>query len=70
LVEAQACGKPVVAFNFGPHPEVVKEGETGFLVPPRDVGALAEAVIRLVKNDKLRQEMGKNASKWVMGRFS
>jgi len=70
LVEAQACGKPVVAFNFGPHPEVVKEGETGFLVPPRDVGALAEAVIRLVKNDKLRQEMGKNASKWVRGRFS
>jgi len=70
LVEAQACGKPVVAFNFGPHPEVVKDGETGFLVPPRDVGALAEAVIRLIKNDKLRQEMGKKASKWVRGRFS
>ena len=70
LVEAQACGKPVVAFNLGPHPEVVKEGETGFLVPPRDVGALAEAVVRLIKDDKLRQEMGKNASQWVMGRFS
>lgn len=70
LVEAQACGKPVVAFNLGPHPEVVKEGETGFLVPPRDVGALAEAVIRLIKDDKLRQEMGENASKWVKGKFS
>ena len=70
LVEAQACGKPVVAFNLGPHPEVVKEGETGFLVPPRDVGALAEAVVRLIKDDKLRQEMGKNASRWVRGRFS
>ncbi len=70
LVEAQACGKPVVAFNIGPHPEVVKDGETGFLVPPRDVGALAEAVIRLIKNDKLRQEIGKNASKWVKGKFS
>jgi len=49
---------------------VVKEGETGFLVPPRDIGALAEALIRLLKDDKLRQEMGKNASQWVRGRFS
>ena len=70
LVEAQACGKPVVAFNFGPHPEVVKDGETGFLVPPGDVGALAEAVVRLIKDDKLRQEMGEKASKWVKGKFS
>jgi len=70
LVEAQACGKPVVAFNFGPHPEVVKDGETGFLVPPGDVGALAEVVIRLLKDVKLRQEMGRNASKWVRGKFS
>ena len=70
LVEAQVCGKPVVAFNFGPHPEVVKDGETGFLVPPRDVSALAEAIIRLIKNNKLRQEMGENASKWVKGKFS
>jgi len=70
LIEAQACRKPVVAFNFGPHPEVVKDGETGFLVPPGDVGALAEAVVRLLKNDKLRQEMGQKASQWVREKFS
>lgn len=63
LVEAQACGKPVVAFNVGPHPEVVTDGETGFLVPFRDADALAEAIIKLLKNDTLRQEMGENAYK-------
>jgi 1,2-diacylglycerol 3-alpha-glucosyltransferase len=70
LVEAQACGKAVVAFKIGPHPEVVKDGETGFLVPPRDVNALAQATIRLLKNDKLRREMGENASKMVRENFS
>lgn len=70
LVEAQACGKPVVAFSFGPHPEVVRDGETGFLVPPRDVSALAKAIIKLIKDNKLRHEMGENASKWVKGKFS
>ncbi|MCK4403348.1 MAG: glycosyltransferase family 4 protein [Dehalococcoidia bacterium] len=63
LVEAQACRKPVVAFNVGPHPEVVTDGETGFLVPFKDADALAEAIIKLLKNDKLRQEMGGNAYK-------
>ena len=63
LVEAQACGKPVVAFNLGPHPEVVKDNATGLLVPPGDTSALAEAIIKLLKNDKLRQEMGENAYK-------
>jgi len=65
LVEAQACGKPVVAFNIGPHPEVAKDGETGFLVPPEDTNALAEAITRLLEGNRLRQEMGKNACKEV-----
>lgn len=63
LAEAQACGKPVVAFNIGPHPEVVEDGETGFLIPPRDTSALAKAIVKLLKNDNLRQEIGKNAHK-------
>lgn len=70
LVEAQACGKPVVAFNIGPHPEVVNDGETGFLVPPKDVNALAEAIIKLIKDDKLRKEMGKNGYKMVREKLS
>jgi 1,2-diacylglycerol 3-alpha-glucosyltransferase len=69
LVEAQACGKPVVAFNLGPHPEVVRDGITGFLVPPEDTGAMAEAIGRLLGDVHLRQEMGAEAQKWAKEKF-
>jgi len=46
VVEAQACGKPVVAFDLCTHPEVVKKGR---LVKPRDVKAFAEAIIEVLK---------------------
>jgi UDP-glucose:tetrahydrobiopterin glucosyltransferase len=45
--EAQACGTPVVAFRRGALSEVIMDGVTGFLVPPGDVGAAAEAVSRV-----------------------
>jgi len=60
----------VVAFNIGPHPEVVKDGETGFLVPPRDTSALAKAIVKLLKDDNLRQKIGNNACKVVKERFT
>jgi 1,2-diacylglycerol 3-alpha-glucosyltransferase len=46
VVEAQACGKPVVAFNLGPHPEVIKKG---ILVKPKDIKGFADATIKLLK---------------------
>lgn len=52
--------KPVVATNVGSIPEVVEDGKTGFVVPPRDVNILANAIIMLLKNDELRKEMGEN----------
>jgi 1,2-diacylglycerol 3-alpha-glucosyltransferase len=70
IVEAQSCEKPVVAFNIGPHPEIIENGTTGFIVPPTNVNALAEAIIKLLKDDKLRQEMGENAYKTVKEKFS
>lgn len=69
LAEAQASGKPVVAFDLGPHPEVVIHGESGFLVPVRDTGALAQATIKLLKNAKLRGSMGEKAHHLVKERF-
>lgn len=70
LVEAQACGKAVVAFSIGPHPEVVKDGKTGLLVSPGDINSLAGAVIKLLKDDKVREKMGENGSKMVTKNFS
>jgi len=58
LVEAQACGKPVVAFNLCAHPEVVQQDITGFLVEPRDSKQLAEAIIKILNDKSLAQRMG------------
>ncbi|MFQ6085755.1 MAG: glycosyltransferase family 4 protein [Candidatus Bathyarchaeia archaeon] len=56
--EAQACGKPVVAFDHCAVPEVVSNGETGILVSPRDHIALAKAIIDLLTDHEKRVEMG------------
>lgn len=58
---AYAFKKPVVATNVGSIPEVVDNGKTGFLVPPKDPEALSESIIKLLKDDKLRKQMGENA---------
>jgi glycosyltransferase involved in cell wall biosynthesis len=58
---AYAFGKPVVATNVGALPKAVKDGETGLLVPPRDPRALADAIIKILTDNDLRQNMGQNA---------
>ena len=58
LVEASACGLPVVAGNSGGIPDAVRDGETGFLVPPEDPAALADAIIRLLADRELAQRIG------------
>jgi starch synthase len=67
---AGAFKKPVVATSVGNFAEMVENGNTGFIVPPKDANALAEAVIKLLNSDKLRQEMGENAYKAVRDKFS
>jgi glycosyltransferase involved in cell wall biosynthesis len=59
LIEAQACGVPVIATTGGGAAEVVADGETGLLVPPGDAGALAGAVARLVGDPDLRAGLGR-----------
>ena len=53
LLDAMACGKPIVATTAGGMPEVVEDGETGLLVPPRDHEAMADAIVRLLNDDAL-----------------
>ena len=70
LIEAGACGKPVVATSVGGIPEVVNDNETGILVPPKAPEALAQAIIALLKSEEKRQKMGKAAKNWIDEKFS
>lgn len=70
LTQAMAMEKPVIASNVGSIPEVIIEGETGYLVPPRNPSALAEKIISLLKDNGLRLEMGKTGRRLVTSRFS
>jgi hypothetical protein len=58
-LEAMARGKPVVACRVGGVPEVVLDGETGLLVPPEDPHALAEAILKLLRDRSLCERLGK-----------
>ena len=60
---ARAFGKPAIVTSVGDLPNMVEDGKDGLVVPPKDLKALAEAVIRLLKNDDLRKQMGRNAFK-------
>jgi L-malate glycosyltransferase len=58
ILESGACGKPVVVSNVGGLPEVVEDGVTGIVVPPKDIAATAGAIERLVLDKDLRMQMG------------
>ncbi len=70
LLEAAACGKPLVATDMPGCREIVKPGENGFLVPPGDVEALAQALYRLIVNRDLRDSFGRNGRLMVERGFS
>ncbi len=65
LTTAYVFGKPVIATRVGALPEYVQEGQTGLLVPPADAQSLAEAIVRLLTDDALREQMSRNAREWV-----
>jgi glycosyltransferase involved in cell wall biosynthesis len=71
LIEAQACGLPAVVTNVGGNAEVVVQEETGFIVPPQNPDALAEAMLRLMNLPvEMRQQMGILARQRVEQKFS
>lgn len=65
VIEANACGVPVVASRSPGLVESVREGETGLLVPHGDAGALAGAVVRLLEDRPLRLRMAEAAVRWA-----
>lgn len=68
--EALACERPVVATDVAGMPELVIDGETGLLVPPRDPGALAGAISRVLENPTWAQAMARAGGKRVDAHFS
>jgi glycosyltransferase involved in cell wall biosynthesis len=66
---AAAHGRAVVASRVGAIPEVVRHGETGWLVPPGDPAALADAVVHLLRQPALREELGRRARDWTEENF-
>jgi glycosyltransferase involved in cell wall biosynthesis len=58
MVEAMAAGLPVVSGESGSLPEIVTDGVEGFLIPPGDVDAHADALLRLARDPDLRARMG------------
>jgi phosphatidylinositol alpha-1,6-mannosyltransferase len=70
LVEASACGLPVVAGNSGGIPDAVRDGETGILVPPEDPAALAAAVCRVLADGELAAHLGQNGRRAVETHFN
>jgi glycosyltransferase involved in cell wall biosynthesis len=69
VLEALACGTPVVATAVGGIPEQVTDGTTGFLVPPRSAKDMADAVMTLLKDENVRRHMGANAADDARQRF-
>jgi glycosyltransferase involved in cell wall biosynthesis len=70
ILEALACGRPVIASRLDGISETFVAGEHGLLVPARDAQALASAMSTLATSDRLRHDMGAAGRAWVLDRFS
>jgi glycosyltransferase involved in cell wall biosynthesis len=70
LIQAMASGLPVVTTPVGAIPEIVRDGETGLLVPPENAQALADAIAALLTDERLAGRLGAAGRAFVSGRFT
>lgn len=69
VMEAMAASRPVIATEVGGCPELVEEGETGFLVPTRDPETLASAILKILRDGDLAERMGKKGRQRIEDSF-
>ncbi|HYW73324.1 MAG TPA: glycosyltransferase, partial [Pyrinomonadaceae bacterium] len=69
-LEAMACELPVIASQVGGLPELIDDGETGFLSPVGDVDKMADDAVRLITDKKFRRQMGRAARASAIERYS
>ena len=65
VIEANACGTPVIASDVPGLRDAVVDGKTGFLVPYGDVKAFAERIVRVLEDESLRQKLSEEAVRWA-----
>jgi glycosyltransferase involved in cell wall biosynthesis len=70
ILEGMLLGKAVVATAAGGVPELIQDGETGFLTPPGDAAQLAACLVPLLRDAELRRQVGERARTWARQRFS
>jgi len=70
VMEAMAAGRPVVAYRTGGIPEMIVDGETGFMVNPGDGDGLADRIVELARSAELRQKLGRAAADRARIHFS
>ncbi|MFH1564188.1 MAG: glycosyltransferase family 4 protein [Nitrospirota bacterium] len=70
ILQAMACAKPVIISNLGSVPTVITHNEDGILIPPGDVRILTQEIIRVLKDKKLAENIGKKAREKIVSRFS
>ena len=69
-MEAMSCETPVLATNSGGVPELIEHGVDGFLIPPKDPSALAEAIRHVANNPILAEQFSKSGRSKVIQRFN
>lgn len=70
LIEAAACGRPLVATDVSGCREIVQNGKNGILVPPKNAPVLADAIKRISEDAELRNEMGRRSRELAVANFS
>ena len=70
LMEAMAQGLAVIGSAVGGIPTLIQDNQNGLLVAPADVAGLVAAILKLLNDSKLRQDLGKNARQFIMDNFS